>query len=158
MAVGALLLVIAHLNENSPPPDEERGSSHFPEPPSGPFRPFHPSADAVRTEIIKTVDQQLAAFRANDYAKAYGLASATFRRTFPLPSFEQLVKSRYPAIAQSKSAIFGGVFENGSAAIANVKLTSAVRSEAHYQYLMTHEESGWKVSGVVEFRRHHGGD
>jgi hypothetical protein len=111
--------------------------------------PIHPSQDSVRVELIAVVESQLAAFRENDFTKAYHHASASIKNRFALPAFEQMVKSQYPVIAHSKSALFGVVLDDSEEAVVNVRIESASDGTADYRYLMKRENGDWKIQGVV---------
>jgi hypothetical protein len=111
--------------------------------------PIHPSQDRVRAELIAVVESQLAAFRENDFTKAYGHASASIKNRFPPPAFEQMVKSQYPVIAHSKAALFGVILDNSDEAVVNVRIEAEPEGTADYRYLMKRENGDWKIQGVV---------
>jgi hypothetical protein len=112
--------------------------------------PIHPSQDRIRVELIAVVESQLAAFREDDFTKAYHHASASIKKRFPLPAFQQMVKRQYPVIAQSKAALFGVILDNGDEAIVNVRIEAERESTADYRYLMKRENAEWKIQGVVQ--------
>ncbi len=113
-------------------------------------RPLFPSDDDVREELTGVVTAQLAAFRTDNYPGAYHLAGAVLRDSLPLPAFEKMVRTSYPAIAHSRSASFGPVLDNGQEAVVNVIILSENRQMMHYQYRLRNERSGWRIDGVVE--------
>ena len=113
-------------------------------------KPLFPSDDDVREELTGVVTAQLAAFRSDNYPGAYHLAAAVLRDSLPLPAFEKMVRTSYPAIAHSRSVSFGPVLDNGREAVVNVIILSESRQLLHYQYRLRNERSGWRIDGVVE--------
>jgi hypothetical protein len=112
--------------------------------------PLIPSQDRVRIELIAVVESQLAAFRENDFTKAYRHASASIKKRFPVPAFERMVKGQYPVIAHSKAALFGVILDNADEAIVNVRIEAEPDGTADYRYLMRRENGEWKIQGVVQ--------
>jgi hypothetical protein len=114
----------------------------------------HPSSAALKKELTGIVETQLAAFRANDYAKAYVFAASELKAIFSVQDFEEMVKTSYPIIAQSSEVEFGTVFDrDGEEAVVNalVKNTADKRS-AQYRYTFRKEEGGWRITGVTEIK------
>ena len=58
-------------------------------------------AEPQVTAMTRTVLDQLAAFRRDDWSAAYGYASAAIQAQFPPEAFRQMVTGGYPAIARS---------------------------------------------------------
>ena len=58
----------------------------------------------ARAEMTRTVLDQLAAFRRDDWATAYTYASSTIQARFGLEAFRQMVTSGYAPIARSARA------------------------------------------------------
>ena len=112
----------------------------------------HHSSDALKKELSDVIEAQLAAFRANDYPKAYTFAAAEIKGLFPVDDFEKMVRTNYAVIAQSASAEYGVAFDTGEEAVVNVRIQDAAKKSVEYQYLLKKEESGWKISGVSEVK------
>jgi hypothetical protein len=93
---------------------------------------------------------QLAAFRANDYRKAYTFAAQEIQGAFDPSAFEVMVKQGYPLIAQSTSAAFGLMFDTGDEAVVNVRIGGAQRDSVEYQYVLKKQNGHWKIIGVSE--------
>ncbi len=115
-----------------------------------------PAAEGLKPSEMKTKDAlhavisgQLAAFRTGDYAAAYVFADREIRSQFPLERFEQMVKTGYPAIAQSVSASFGLTFDNGDEAVVNVRVAGEDRQAVVYQYMLGREGEAWRITGVA---------
>lgn len=111
--------------------------------------PVRLSEEAVRNELIEVIQSQLAAFRKNDYPKAYKYAAANIREQVPLPAFERMVRTGFPVMARSSSAEFGVILDNGSAALVNVSIVSKSGRLIRYQYSLRHELAGWRINGVM---------
>ena len=109
-----------------------------------------PSTNEAQKQIVAVIESQLSAFRANDYAMAQTFATVGIRKQFPRDEFEKMVKKDYPAIANSKSASFGLVSDNGIQAEANVMIQGKSGKPVRYRYFMVKEAQHWKINGVVE--------
>ena len=114
------------------------------------FSNFKPSDESLRNQLTKIIEAQLAAFRANDYAKAYTFAAAAIKGQFSVEAFERMIKTQYPSIAESIAAVFGAVFDNGDEAFVNVTIERASNKMINYGYLMKRENSVWRINGVIE--------
>ena len=110
----------------------------------------HVSAEPVKQELTAVIDAQLAAFRANDYPKAYTFAAGGIKEMFAVESFESMVKTAYPLIAGSAKADYGLAFDTGEEAVVNVTVENAQGRRAQYQYTLSKEQGAWKITGVVE--------
>jgi hypothetical protein len=113
---------------------------------------LHPSSDQLKQDITTVIDSQLAAFRADDYAKAYTFAASDIQGMFGLPEFEAMVKNGFPVIAHSASAEYGLAFDTGEEAVITVKVQNADKESAQYQYILKKEKGGWKINGVVALK------
>jgi hypothetical protein len=99
---------------------------------------------------VDTVLAQLEAFRRDDYDTAYTFASKTIRQMFDRRGFERMVKTGYPEIARSRSAIIesAAVTSDGRAyLILKIRGANGNRIEAIYE--MVWESDRWKIGGVV---------
>jgi hypothetical protein len=136
-----LLVVFVALSFVKPQRD------HAPRESAGP--PVTLSDEAVRNELIQVIQGQLAAFRKNDYPKAYNYAATAIRNQLPLPSFERMVRTGFPVIARSSSAEFGVILDNGRDATVNVGIVGEGGRVIHYRYFLHQELEGWKITGVA---------
>ncbi len=68
---------------------------------------LHYSRPAERKELIAVVEGQLAAFRANDFDKAYGFAAQGLRQQFTVEQFTVMITRGYPIILHNERAEFG---------------------------------------------------
>ena len=120
--------------------------------PDAPANKPHRSSDAVKKELSAVIDGQLAAFRADDYPKAYTFAASEIKGMFPPDEFEKMVRSQYAVIAKSTATEYGLAFDTGEEAVVNVRIENAEKKSVEYQYMLKKEESGWKISGVAEVK------
>lgn len=104
----------------------------------------------MKAEITAVIESQLAAFRSGDFAGAYLFAAESIRAMFPAPQFEQMVRQAYPLIANSRRIDFGLCLDDGHDAVVNVTVEGAEGGQKEYQYTLTKEERGWRITGVVE--------
>ena len=150
LSLGALVLCLGCRPSTLPAAPDPVSS---PAPASSPaLPPPHPSSDAVKKELSAVIEGQLAAFRANDYSKAYTFAAAEIKDLFPVGDFEQMVKTNYAVIARSASAEYGMAFDTGEEAVVNVRVQNAEKKSVEYQYLLKKEVGGWKIGGVSEVK------
>jgi hypothetical protein len=112
----------------------------------------HASSAAMKKELTTVIDAQLAAFRADDYAKAYGFAASSIRGMFQPADFAIMVKTGYPVIAHSVKADYGLAFDTGEEAVINVRIEDASKQSGEFQYLLKKEDGGWRISGVSELK------
>ncbi len=113
---------------------------------------FRLTDEELEKDLTDVIQAQLAAFRNDDYPKAYHYAASGLKAQLPLPAFERMVKHLYPVIAQSRSAQFGVSLDNGEQAVVNVGILGESGHFRHYRYLLQLENSGWKIYGVTEVK------
>jgi hypothetical protein len=107
-----------------------------------------PSTPEMKEKLQAVIRGQLAAFRKDDFAGAYKFAAAAIRDQFPLPAFEAMVKSSYPAIAKSTDAVFGLMLDDGEKAVVNVRVVGPKEDSVSYQYLLEKDGDEWRIGGV----------
>lgn len=105
---------------------------------------------AGEKELQSVIESQLTAFREGDFSAAYGYAAAGLKAQVTLPAFERMVKTTYPAIAQSRSAEFGVSLDNGKEAVIHVTIVGRSGRAHHYEYILQREGDAWRISGVKE--------
>jgi hypothetical protein len=106
------------------------------------------SKPEVRTEIVATIEGQLAAFRQGDVSKAYGYAAAELRAQKSQRVFKAIVQENYPEIWANTRAEFGIVRDNGARASVTVQVY-AKPDEAAYDFTLTKEAAGWRIFSVL---------
>lgn len=110
---------------------------------------LRPSAASERKAIRRVVEAQLAAWRGEDFPRAYALAASAIRTQFPLPGFVAMVRKGYPEIAFNTRAEMGPVVDNGRTARMSVRVFGRDGRVANVRYLFVRENNEWRISGVV---------
>jgi hypothetical protein len=113
---------------------------------------LHLSSGSVRNEVRAVIEAQLAAFRAGDYRKAHSFAASEMQQALGVFEFEAMVRTGYPAIAQSRSAAFGLALDAGDEAVITVRVQGPENDSIAYQYHLRKEASGWRIAGVTELK------
>jgi len=103
-----------------------------------------------RTEMTRTVLDQLAAFRRDDWAAAYTYASSTIQARFGLEAFRQMVTSGYAPIARSARAIVSHVeVVDAGRGFVEVRVEGANGETVDALYELVDEQGSWRINGVL---------
>lgn len=97
------------------------------------------------------ITSQIQAFRDHDAPAALSYAGRGFQATFPSPEafFVSIISSGYAPIMESSSHSFGEFTMVGDTSVAQeVKLVGQDQKFYEALYLLTREETGWRVQGV----------
>jgi uncharacterized protein DUF4864 len=119
---------------------------------SGADTKLEPSGEIMKKELTHVIESQLAAFRQEDYEKAYSFAAAGIQKQFSREAFEKMVKNGYPVIANSKSVRFGLIMDNGKEAVVIANIRGNGKQSAQYQYVLVFQDSKWRINGVSEVK------
>lgn len=112
------------------------------------------AVDPPVREIQKVIQNQLKAFKEEDYTAAYTYASRQIHRQLSLERFERMVRSGYPQIARSERVSLGPVaFSDERRGTAQVTITGSDHTTIIAEYQMTLEEEAWKIDGVIILER-----
>lgn len=106
------------------------------------------SKPATKAEVIKTIDGQLAAFRAGDISRAYTFAAVDLQAQIPAAAFARMVEKNYPEIWANTRAEFGIVRDDAERATVLVHIYSA-HGDAAYDYTLHRESGAWRIIGVL---------
>ena len=105
-----------------------------------------PDAEAAGRIVM----QQLDAFRRDDFDTAFGFASAEIHELFDRPRFEAMVRTGYPEIARSVSAVIDGSKRGpGGRLYLLVRVRGANGQGLQAVYEMVLEGGQWRINGVV---------
>ena len=105
-----------------------------------------PDAEAAGRIVM----QQLDAFRRDDFDTAFGFASAEIHELFDRPRFEAMVRTGYPEIARSVSAVIDGSERGpGGRLYLLVRVRGANGQGLQAVYEMVLEDGQWRINGVV---------
>ncbi len=109
---------------------------------------FRTSRAGVRQEVIAVIEEQLAAFRQGDVAKAYACAAAAVRGQNSERRFAAIVRENYPEIWANRGADYGLVHDDGTHATVRVFVSSKAGRGA-YDYVLIRERAGWRIGSVM---------
>jgi hypothetical protein len=107
-------------------------------------------------ELYSVVNNQLSAFRAADFSRAYRNASTRVQQKFSLPQFENMIRRNYAGMmTETQRVEFGGVQTQGESAILQVFFFADRGETRAFLYTFVVEDGIWKIEGVepVPIRR-----
>lgn len=112
---------------------------------------WHVATGPERQPVLRSIQGQLAAFRANDSGQAMFYQSRGLRRNFQsAAAFTKIIRSRYPEFGHCRSAQFGPVWLDAAHQHADVTVT--VQGEDGYlargAYWLVRENGLYRVAGV----------
>jgi uncharacterized protein DUF4864 len=103
-----------------------------------------------RADMARTVLDQLAAFRRDDWTAAYAHASAAIQSRFDLEAFRQMVTGGYAPIARSTSASVSHVeVVDPSHGLVEVRVEGANGETIDALYELVDEQGQWRINGVL---------
>lgn len=105
-------------------------------------------------ELFAVVNDQLAAFRAEDFPGAYRYAATGVQQKFTLHQFESMVRRDYAEMAHAQRVEFGSVKIEGSTALVQVFFFAGNGSARCFIYSLISEDRGWRIGGAEELRRY----
>jgi hypothetical protein len=96
------------------------------------------------------ISEQLAAFAANDWERAFSLTSRRFRASgVDADGLREIVTSGYAEAADAERHEVLGCARTGPAAQVLVEVTASGGATLGLVYLMTREDGRWRISGAV---------
>ncbi len=98
-------------------------------------------------DLYAVVNRQLAAFRADDFPRAYQINSSSVQQKFSLPQFESMVRQSYASLTEATSVEFGAFQINGATAHVQVFFLGDHNAQA-FLYELVAEDGTWKIEGV----------
>ncbi|MEO8039646.1 MAG: DUF4864 domain-containing protein [Betaproteobacteria bacterium] len=103
------------------------------------------------TEVRLVIESQLAAFAADDAARAFSFASPTIRHMFATPDdFIAMVKSTYPVVYRHASVLFMPFEYVEDVPIQIVQMSDAAGQVWLALYKMQKQTDGsWRIDGCV---------
>jgi hypothetical protein len=97
------------------------------------------------------ISDQIAAFNADDGAKAWSYAAASIKQIFPTPDvFMSMVKNGYQPVYRQKSFTFGEIRQSGDRPVQEVTIVDVEGNVWTALYTMQKQPDGtWKISGCT---------
>lgn len=104
------------------------------------------AAEAIRSVI----SGQIAAFRENDFERAFSFASPSIRRMFGNPtSFGSMVRHGYPMVWRPADVRFSGLRQEDGRTVQSVLVTDQEGALYVMDYEMVQGDGGWQIDGVT---------
>lgn len=103
-------------------------------------------------DLYVAVNDQLAAFRSDDFRSAYRQASSGVQQKFSLSQFEAMIRESYGALASAERIEFGTVRMDGASAALDVFFFAEDGAMRTFLYSLRAEDGRWKIAGVEEMR------
>ncbi|KAA2313712.1 DUF4864 domain-containing protein [Pseudooceanicola sediminis] len=95
------------------------------------------------------ISQQLQAFDAEDFDRAWGYASPTIQGVFgTVDNFGAMVRDGYPMVHHSRSHRFAGQDERGGRTYQKVEIEDTDGRLHLLEYAMIQTPEGWKIDAV----------
>lgn len=108
-------------------------------------------------ELFAVVNQQLVAFRADDFRSAYRQAATGVQQKFTLAQFETMVRRNYAEMTRDRRVEFGLVKVDGGSALVQVFFFANEGGVRSFMYSLIREDDSWKIEGVEELRSYRRG-
>ncbi len=108
---------------------------------------------AQEQDIRTVINDQISAFRADDFATAFTFAAPNIRMMFQTPDrFGQMVREGYPMVYRPQSYAFEELRDTGGSKLQSVLIEG---QDGYYyiaEYDMVLTGQGWKIRGVRIFK------
>ncbi|WP_208351335.1 DUF4864 domain-containing protein [Pseudaestuariivita rosea] len=102
-----------------------------------------------QADIQATIDNQIAAFRADDFETAFTYASPGIQQIFRTPeNFGTMVRQGYPMVWRPEDVRFLELREVAGNLWQRVQVTDAAGRVHTLDYQMIQTDEGWKINGV----------
>ncbi len=107
-------------------------------------------ADETRSQAIQSViAEQLQAFQADDFDRAFTYASPNIKRLFGSPQrFGQMVRQGYPMVWRPAEVDYLGLREDTGRPTQRVMIRDAAGALHVLDYEMIETPEGWQINGV----------
>ena len=99
--------------------------------------------------IRGVIDDQITAFRVDDFAGAFQFASPTIQGLFGGPAnFERMVRQGYPMVWRPAEVEYLGAESRGGVWRQEVLITDGAGRLHKLRYSMIETDGGWRIDGV----------
>ena len=104
---------------------------------------------AQQAQIEGVISDQLDAFMADDFGRAFSYASPSIQGMFQTPeNFGRMVRNGYPMVYRPDEVEYLGVEDMGGILRQRVLIRDAGGAFHTLEYDMIQGEAGWKINGV----------
>lgn len=108
---------------------------------------------AQEQDIRDVINDQIRAFRADDFETAFTYAAPNIRMMFRTPDrFGDMVRNGYPMVHRPQSYVFEDLREVAGSKLQNVLIEGQDGYYYMAEYDMVRTEQGWKIRGVRIYR------
>ena len=106
-------------------------------------------AAAQEEPIRNTIQSQIEAFQADDFARAFTFASPTIKGMFGTPeNFGAMVKQGYPMVYRPAEVQMMELREVAGALWQRVRITDQAGAGWYLDYMMVETAEGWQINAV----------
>ena len=106
-------------------------------------------APAQEGPIRNTIQSQIEAFRADDFARAFTYASPTIKRLFGTPeNFGAMVRNGYPMVHRPAEVQMGELREIAGNLWQRVRIVDQAGRAWALDYMMIETPEGWQINAV----------
>ena len=106
-------------------------------------------AAAQEGPIRSTIESQIQAFQADDFARAFTFASPTIKGMFGTPeNFGAMVKQGYPMVYRPAEVQMMELREVAGALWQRVRITDQAGAGWYLDYMMVETPEGWRINAV----------
>ena len=106
-------------------------------------------AAAQEGPIRSTIESQIQAFQADDFARAFTFASPTIKGMFGTPeNFGAMVKQGYPMVYRPAEVQMMELREVAGAMWQRVRITDQAGAGWYLDYMMVETPEGWRINAV----------
>ena len=99
--------------------------------------------------IQKTIESQIEAFQADDFARAFTYASPTIKQMFGTPeNFGAMVKQGYPMVYRPAEVQMMDLRDVAGALWKRVRITDQAGAGWYLDYMMVETAEGWQINAV----------
>lgn len=106
-------------------------------------------AAAQEEPIQKTIQSQIEAFQADDFARAFTYASPTIKGMFGTPeNFGAMVKQGYPMVYRPAEVQMMDLREVAGNLWQRVRITDQAGAGWYLDYMMVETAEGWQINAV----------
>lgn len=107
------------------------------------------AASDARSAITGVIQNQLEAFKADDFATAFTFASPNIKRLFgDSDRFGSMVRSGYPMVWRPGAVQYLDLEEMGGYRLQKVLITDTSGVPHLLEYQMIETDEGWQINGV----------
>ncbi|MBL9073760.1 DUF4864 domain-containing protein [Tabrizicola sp.] len=106
-------------------------------------------ASAQEEPIRNTIQSQIEAFQADDFARAFTFASPTIKGLFGTPeNFGAMVKNGYPMVYRPADVQMMELREVAGSLWQRVRITDQAGAGWYLDYMMVETAEGWQINAV----------